>query len=58
MLVLTRKLGQTLRIGNITVMVVRVKGQEVRIGVEAPDDVVITRGELSDRHRHDAVQDE
>ena len=47
MLVLTRKSQDSIRIGdNITVTILRIKGNTVRIGVEAPDDVRIVRGEL------------
>jgi carbon storage regulator len=47
MLVLSRKVGERLVIGgNITVVVSRVAGNRVTIGIEAPDDVRIVRGEL------------
>lgn len=47
MLVLTRKPREEIRIGNgITITVLRVKGQSVRIGIEAPNDMRIVRGEL------------
>jgi carbon storage regulator len=47
MLVLSRKLGQTVYIGDeITVRVVEVKGGRVKIGIVAPEDVDIFRGEL------------
>lgn len=47
MLVLTRKLQQQIKIGDsITVTVLRVKGNTVRIGVQAPRDVRVVRGEL------------
>ena len=49
MLVLTRKSQDSIRIGdNITVTGLRIKGNTVRIGVEAPESVRIVRGELSD----------
>ena len=48
MLVLTRKKEQRIQIGrHITVTIVRVKGGAVRVGIEAPPDVKILRGELS-----------
>jgi carbon storage regulator CsrA len=48
MLVLTRKQRQQITIGdNITITVLRVKGQAVRIGIEAPDGVRILRSELN-----------
>lgn len=47
MLVLTRKLQEKICIGNdITVTILRVKGQQVRIGIEAPRDIRVIRGEL------------
>jgi len=49
MLVLSRKVGEKLIIGdNITVVVSRVSGNRVTIGIEAPPDVRIVRGELAD----------
>ena len=48
MLVLTRKVGESFVIGDdIIVTVVRVVGGGVRIGIEAPDDCVVMRRELS-----------
>ena len=47
MLVLSRKIGETLIIdGNVRVTVVRVSGNRVALGVEAPDNVRVLRGEL------------
>jgi carbon storage regulator len=47
MLVLSRKVGERLVIGgNITVVISRVAGNRVTIGIEAPEDVRIVRGEL------------
>ncbi|HTN75110.1 MAG TPA: carbon storage regulator [Pirellulaceae bacterium] len=52
MLVLSRKVGEQLVIGdNIRVVVHRVAGNRVTIGIEAPNDVRIIRGELQ---LHDA----
>jgi carbon storage regulator len=49
MLVLSRKVGETVRIGpDILLMVVRVNGDHVRIGIEAPAQIPILRGELAD----------
>jgi carbon storage regulator CsrA len=48
MLVLTRKPGEKIVIGNgITIKVVEVQGNRVRIGIGAPDDVRVLRGELA-----------
>jgi carbon storage regulator len=49
MLVLTRKPGEKIHIGTgILITVAHVKGNKVRIGIEAPADVPVLRGELSD----------
>ncbi len=48
MLVLSRKIDQELIIGNnIRIKVLKVKGNTIRLGIEAPDSVRIVRGELS-----------
>lgn len=48
MLVLTRKPKEVIQIGeNITVTIVRIKGQTVRVGISAPRDVRVIRGELT-----------
>ena len=47
MLVLTRKSQEKIQIGdNITITILRVKGQTVRVGVEAPRSTKVIRGEL------------
>jgi carbon storage regulator len=47
MLVLTRKQAERIQIGdNITVTVLRIDGNKVRIGIDAPTDVQIQRSEL------------
>ncbi len=50
MLVLTRKVGERICIdSSIRITVVRVAGDQVRIGIEAPDDVRILREEVLER---------
>jgi len=50
MLILTRKLGETIRIGDeITINVVDIKGKQVRLGIEAPPEVIVHREEI---YRH------
>ena len=49
MLVLSRKEGEKLVIGdNITLVVSKIAGNRVTVGIEAPADVKIFRGELAD----------
>lgn len=49
MLVLSRKEGESIRIGNSLVTVVRISGDKVRIGIESPKDVPVHRSELPER---------
>lgn len=50
MLVLTRKLGETIVIGdNIVVKVVDIHGKQIRLGIEAPTEITIFRGEIYER---------
>ena len=50
MLVLSRKQSQRIRLGDsITVTVVRVSGDKVRLGIDAPPDMLVLRDELDRR---------
>jgi len=50
MLILTRRLGEKLRIGDdVTVTILGVKGCQVRIGIDAPRDVMVNREEIYQR---------
>jgi carbon storage regulator len=53
MLVLHRKPGETIVVGDITFTVCEMKGGGVRIGIEAPDTLRIMRGELIGKTRLD-----
>lgn len=57
MLILTRRVGETLMVGDdITVTVLGVKGNQVRIGVNAPRDVAVHREEIYERIKHEQHQ--
>lgn len=50
MLILTRRVGESVMIGdNVTVTVLGVKGNQVRLGVNAPRDVAVHREEIYER---------
>ena len=61
MLILTRRVAETLRIGNdVAVTVLGVKGNQVRIGIAAPPNVPVHREEIYQRIEHNraATQEE
>ncbi len=50
MLILTRRIGEALVVGNdVTVTILGVKGNQVRVGINAPKDVTIYREEVYER---------
>lgn len=57
MLILTRRVGETLVVGDdITVTVLGVKGNQVRLGVNAPKDVSVHREEIYQRIQQEKGQ--
>jgi carbon storage regulator len=59
MLLLTRRPGEMIRIGtDIEIVVVAVKGSQVRIGIKAPPNVTVDREEIALRRAADALRHE
>ena len=57
MLILTRKLGEQINIGDdITVTLLEVKGTQVKLGIEAPKDISIHRKEIYERIREENLK--
>lgn len=57
MLILTRRVGETLIIGDdIAITVLGVKGNQVRLGIKAPRDVTVHREEVYQRIHQDAQE--
>lgn len=54
MLILTRRVGETVMIGDeVTVTVLGVKGNQVRVGVNAPKDIAVHREEIYERIKNE-----
>ena len=57
MLILTRRVGETVMIGEeVTVTVLRVKGNQVRLGVNAPKNVSVQREEIFNRIKRENTE--
>jgi carbon storage regulator len=58
MLILTRRVGETVVIGNdVTVTVLGVKGNQVRVGINAPKTVAVHREEIYERIKREQEGD-
>lgn len=58
MLILTRRAGETVMIGSdVTITVLGVKGNQVRIGIDAPKDVAVHREEIFERIQNEKAVD-
>ena len=56
MLILTRRVGETVVIGeDISVTVLGVKGNQIRLGINAPKDVAVHRQEIFDRIQNEST---
>jgi carbon storage regulator len=58
-LILTRRIGETVMIGgDVKVTVLGVKGNQVRLGIDAPKNVAVHREEIYERIKRELVDDE
>lgn len=58
MLILTRRVGEVLRIGDdVSITILGVKGNQVRIGIDAPKDVAVHREEIYQRIKREGGAD-
>jgi carbon storage regulator len=56
MLVLSRKESQRIRLGDqIVITIVKISGDKVRVGIEAPNEVLVLRDELKPRERPEGI---
>lgn len=58
MLILTRRIGETVKIGDdIDVTVLGVKGNQIRVGINAPQDVAVHREEIYQKIQQEQQED-
>jgi carbon storage regulator len=58
MLILTRRIGESVRIGDeITVKVIEIKGTQIRIGIEAPKEIPVHREEVANKIKNEGAGD-
>ena len=58
MLILTRRVGETVMIGDdVTITVLGVKGNQVRVGINAPKNVAVHREEIYERIKREQQSD-
>ena len=57
MLVLARKKGETIRLPDVdvTIHISDIRGRTVRVGIEAPEQITVIRGELEEHPRREAA---
>jgi carbon storage regulator len=59
MLILTRRVGETVMIGDdVTITVLGVKGNQVRVGINAPKSVAVHREEIYERIKRERQSDQ
>ena len=57
MLILSRRVGESLKIGDdVSITVLRVKGDQVRLGIDAPDTISVLREEVLERLEQEAAK--
>ena len=57
MLILTRRVGETIVIGdNVTVIILGVKGSQVRVGINAPKSIAVHREEIYQRIKNEGAR--
>jgi len=58
MLILTRRIGENLRIGDdIEIRVLEMKGSQIRLGIQAPKNITVHREEVYQRIRTEKIQE-